>query len=389
MRNASSASRCALVGKEVLGREPAGVLLDAGEHFVRDAAAAVEGGLERGEPGLGLVGRRAHVHEANLVTGTHEVAANRRGGGLQGPPQRAIDRARMAKILAHQPFDLLVRRRTGKPQTRRGPFLQLVAEHVVMPLGLEMKDGTHPQQKLFGIVQGTQTRAALPEKRGIGDLGNRLCSEQIAQTAGRLLDVRLELVERVVEARVPLDDERPERIERPPAHPRELGGPGELIEQRRIARDNPGVGQRQQEFGIVLGQARPFVDLAHVMADRQAQIPNRVEKAVQKPLVLGRDGTGKQHQQVDVGVEAQLAASVAAEGEDADRLRERSGLREQLLDDRIHAMGVLLERLTAAVAPFGRRRQLRASRVDARPAHAAWIGTGRDGGWLRLCHVRT
>src|SRR6185503_14070424 len=118
---------------------------------------------------------------------------------------------------------------TGKPQTGRGPFLQLVAEHVVMPPGLEMKDGTHTQQELFGIVQGTQTRAALPEKRRIGELGNRLCSEQIAQTARRLLDVRLELVQRVVEARVPRDDERPELIERPPAHPRGLGGPGELI----------------------------------------------------------------------------------------------------------------------------------------------------------------
>ena len=66
---------------------------------------------------------------------------------------------------------------------------------------------------------------------------------------------------------VPLDDERPERIERPPAHLRELSGPGKLIEQRGVARDNPGVGQRQKELGIVLGQARPFVDLSHVVAD--------------------------------------------------------------------------------------------------------------------------
>ena len=59
------------------------------------------------------------------------------------------------------------------------------------------------------------------------------------------------------------------------------------------------------------------------MADGQAQVPERIEERVQEPLVVGSDGPGEEHQQVDVRVQAELAAAVAAEREHRDRLRGR------------------------------------------------------------------
>ena len=66
------------------------------------------------------------------------------------------------------------------------------------------------------------------------------------------------------------------------------------VEQRRVAGNRPGVGQREQELGIVRVEAGAFVHLAHVMPDRQAEVPERVQEGVQEPLVRRPDRAGEQ-----------------------------------------------------------------------------------------------
>ena len=132
-----------------------------------------------------------------------------------------------------------------------GALLQLVAEDVVMALGLEVQDRAHAEQELLGVLERARAGAALGEQRRIGQLGDRLRAEEIAQPAGRFLDVRLELIERVVEPGVPLGDERLERVERARGGARHVGRRQELIEQRRVADDRARVGQRQQELRVV------------------------------------------------------------------------------------------------------------------------------------------
>ena len=86
------------------------------------------------------------------------------------------------------------------------------------------------------------------------------------------------------------------------------------------------------------GETAAFGHLPYVMADRQAEIPDRIEKRLQKPLIVCLDSAGKQNEKVDVGVEAELPPAVAAKRKHADGLRCRAGLSEQLLNDGVHAV---------------------------------------------------
>ena len=98
---------------------------------------------------------------------------------------------------------------------------------------------------------------------------------------------------------------------------------------------------------------------------------------MQEPLVLGPDRAGEEHQQVDVRVEAQLAAAVAAEGEDADRL-DRAGRGSAKSCWTIASMRCeyLLQRVAPALAPLGRGRSSAraASRRAARAARTSDAG---------------
>ena len=74
----------------------------------------------------------------------------------------------------------------------------------------------------------------------------------VAEAAGRALDVRLELVERVVERRVPLVDEPQQRIEQPPAV---VGGDPahpafQALKEPLVAGDETDVEQREEELGV-------------------------------------------------------------------------------------------------------------------------------------------
>jgi hypothetical protein len=110
------------------------------------------------------------------------------------------------------------------------------------------------------------------------------------------------------------------------------------------------------------------------MADRQAEIPQRVQKRMEKTLVGRADRPGKQDQDVDVRMKAQLAPAVTAEGEDTNRLRKRARFREELLDHRVHPVGVLSQRLASARAALGCRDKLRPGGLDALTPQGPWIG---------------
>ena len=75
-------------------------------------------------------------------------------------------------------------------------------------------------------------------------------------------------------------------------------------------------------------------------------------------------------------MQAQLAASVAAEGEDRHRARRRTGAGEELLHERIHAVRVLAQGVTSPFAALGRGFQflagaVKAGRIRQIPRHGA------------------
>ena len=68
---------------------------------------------------------------------------------------------------------------------------------------------------------------------------------------------------------------------------------------------------------------REIGELADLVADVDAKVPQRVEETVQKPLIGRTDLTVEQNQQVDVREQTQLPPTVAAERDRGDGLRRR------------------------------------------------------------------
>ncbi len=91
-------------------------------------------------------------------------------------------------------------------------------------------------------------------------------------------------------------------------------------------------------------------------------------------------------------MQAQLATSVSAEGEDGHRLRRRAGIGKELLDERVHAVRVLPHRLAPAFAAGRCSGELAACGLEARStSHAgvvARIGLGDVSVGHRVSGVR-
>ena len=147
----------------------------------------------------------------------------------------------------------------------------------------------------------------------------------------------------------------------------------ELVEQRGVADDRPGIGEGQQELGVVDLESGALRRLTNVVPDRQAQIPEGVEKGVQEPFVFPTDDAGEEDQQVDVGVQAEFATAISAERKDRHRLREGPGVRVELLDQRVHAVRILPHGMTSALAPPGGVGQFAARSIEPRGAADAGI----------------
>ena len=65
-----------------------------------------------------------------------------------------------------------------------------------------------------------------------------------------------------------------------------------------------------------------FLQAAHTVANRQADIPEQADERLQQGVVGGGMVIGQQDQQVDIGIRKQLATSIAAHGDQRDFLRQ-------------------------------------------------------------------
>ena len=81
-----------------------------------------------------------------------------------------------------------------------------------------------------------------------------------------------------------------------------------------------------------------------LVADDHAEIPERMEKAAQEALLRRPDARPEEHQEVDVGVEREVPTPVAAERDDRHGTVGRARIDGQLPQQRVHAIGVVLER---------------------------------------------
>src|SRR5262245_4771265 len=133
----------------------------------------------------------------------------------------------------------------------------------------------------------------------------------------------------------------------------------ESLENRARSCNGTRVEQGQEKFRVVALQFAEVVDVANLVPDDDTEIPERIQEAVDEPLFRGPNAAAKEQQQVDVGVQAQMTATVATEGDNGQRPVVTAGVGEQLANQRVHAVGVLLERGTAAgTARDGRAQRL-------------------------------
>ena len=168
---------------------------------------------------------------------------------------------------------------------------------------------------------------------------------------------------------------------------------GAVEDARRTDRTGPRAGhrprveQREQELRIVGLELGELVELAHLVADDDAESHSGCRKRAQEPLFGRADRAAEQHEQVDVGVQAEVPPAVAAEREHGHRSLGDLGLREQLPQQRVDAVGIALESRAAARAPGDVGPQLVARGGDRRreiPASGASLGYGRFTHALRL-----
>ena len=198
-----------------------------------------------------------------------------------------------------------------------------MAEDVLLALPFEMQRRTHAQQKVLGVVEPRRIGRTATQQQRIGEQRNRPRREQVAQGAGRVLHVRLELIERAVERRVTLVDQVEQRLEDEAVRRRGVKDRGEAIEQIAFAGDRPGVDEREQEFRVVGFERLEVAELAHLMADDDAEIPERMQERAERLLLVRTNRIAEEDQDIDVGVETEMAAAVAAEREDRRGRRDR------------------------------------------------------------------
>ena len=124
------------------------------------------------------------------------------------------------------------------------------------------------------------------------------------------------------------------------------------------------------------------------MADRELQIPKRVQESAKKLLILAPDRPLEEDQHVDIRVEREVAASVAAEGADGDRLCRGRCLEKQPLQERIDAIGVALGRQTTGRPARGFFNQLLPRRFQhGRRTYRRLTVGGVHGSGQRLEHT--
>src|SRR4029434_3546695 len=95
--------------------------------------------------------------------------------------------------------------------------------------------------------------------------------------------------------------------------------PAEALEDRARSRDGTRVEQCQEKFRVVSLQFAEVLDIANLVPDDDTEITERLQEAVDEPFFRGPDAAPKQQQQVDVGMQAEMTATVATKGDNGQR----------------------------------------------------------------------
>ena len=143
-------------------------------------------------------------------------------------------------------LDALPRLGSRIPHDFGGALLRVVVQRVLVAPGPEMQDRPHAQQEVLCIDEARRPGRPVLQQQRIRQQRDRPGGRQIPQGTGRLLDVRLQLIERAVETGVAFVDERRQRRQDERMGGRCVEQVAEALEELPVALQQAGVEQRQQ-----------------------------------------------------------------------------------------------------------------------------------------------
>ena len=265
--------------------------------------------------------------------------------------RKGVNRRRMPVVIVHERLDALQQRRLRVAEVGREPRLHLEVEHVGGVLAHVVQLVPHPEQEMVAALeraqlgrlqvvlfdQFLQPRDAEPHPRH----PERVLV--VAQAADAVLDVGLlhedgvailpPAAGLVVEARGDVAF----RVVREVVL---AVGLGKILVERLRPGDEPRFQQRGLGADVAAGFGEDLVERAGGVADLQAEVPERIEDAVGEVFLELRQrlhvgGRGEEEHHVDVAQRAELAAAVAAEGDEADGRGRLAVLLAPTLDGRV------------------------------------------------------
>ena len=156
--------------------------------------------------------------------------------------------------------------------------------------------------------------------------GDPLQDRRIAEAAVGLLEIGLEQLARLAEPSAPRTDHLVQSGQAAVGHgpPVPQHGALQLIGERRVSGDHPRVEQAEQDLDVVGGEASGLAHGADTVVELHPGVPDRVPQGLGRAGRLGRPGL-VQEEQVEVAADGQLAAAVAADGDEAERVGGRRG----------------------------------------------------------------
>src|SRR5262245_9458521 len=255
------------------------------------------------------------------------------------PARDPVDGPGVEIVVAHEPLDAEALALVDVAEVLGDPRLQVASEDVVLVAGQEVERVARaPQERERLVGQGLLAGGDEPP---VGELTQRARLElggtqphgrvHVAQAARGLLHVRLADVGRGAVLAIPLvalgQSRGEELLEVAPVHVLAEHA-AEVPEEPAVAGHEPRLLHRRTARQVRARHGDAVVEGTQAVADLQPEVPQRVQQLLGHPLdVRGQFAVVDDHE-VDVRRGVQLAAPVAAEGDQDERLGGEALVRE-------------------------------------------------------------
>ena len=197
----------------------------------------------------------------------------------------------MTEVHAHQRLDATVGIVAGTAQGVGDALLKLVGQHIGVAARFDVQQRADAQQELLRFLQRVSRARAFAFERLRMQRAEIARDGDVAKAARGALDVRFQLIERVIELRVALIDQLEQRLDHALAlATRRAVVRTDAVEERDVSGNRSCVEQSHQELGIL--QIRivmvEVTKLSHLVTDDELQVPERLQHGVDESFLSTR-----------------------------------------------------------------------------------------------------